>query len=156
MSRERIKYIAVSAARAFIWVCGIIAVSIITLSYVLDESTSTEVARVTSPDNSVDAVGVRYRPDGIMVGDRYYLLLLNRGELPYDVPTMIDWRGAIVLEAGGYEGIELKWLSSSVLQVSYRKAKIHEFKNHYHGGSPHNESFREYEIQLCPLSNSSL
>jgi hypothetical protein len=86
-----------------------------------------ELARVSSPDESVDAVLVRYNGIGATVG-YIYALHLEPGN-----DRLLDDEGTFVLAADHLDeyGMQLTWQGDHVLQVRYESAAIHDFKKEW-------------------------
>ena len=86
-----------------------------------------ELARVSSPDETVDAVLVRDNGFGATVG-YIYALYLEPGN-----DRLLDDEGTFVLVADHLDeyGMQLTWQGDHVLQVRYESAGIRDFKKEW-------------------------
>ena len=107
-----------------------------------------EIARITSPDGSVDAVMVN-SDCGALCATITFVTVVAKGKKAPDDP------GQYVFSADDTVNPRLLWKQSHLLEIAYDKAFINSFRNGcYPFGVPGNvESWKyEVEIRLAPSS----
>ena len=83
---------------------------------------TTEMARVRSPDRSLDAVLVRDDP-GFVTGSPYYeVYIVNAGSNSHSP-------GNRVLEGNALESSRMAWTGPGTLEIDYQDSCINEFRN---------------------------
>jgi hypothetical protein len=116
-----------------------------------DIARNLEEARVTSPNGRLDAVMVRQDAGGAAGGWEWNIYIVPKGQ-------PVSTRYHEVLYAGTFRDEKLVWLQDHLLEVQYRIAHIHSFRNlwslseaQYVGGS--GETDYSVEIRLGPSSS---
>jgi hypothetical protein len=107
-----------------------------------------EIARVTSPDGTVDAV-LWVDGCGAMCSDTYLVSVVPRGA---KVPTAIEH---YAFSADDMTDGRIRWRQSHLLEISYRRALINQFRNlSYPFAKPGNLESWNYkvELRLAPTS----
>jgi hypothetical protein len=107
-----------------------------------------EIARATSQDGTVDAV-LMVNGCGAMCSDTYLVTIVPRGA---KAPTEI---GHYDFSADDMVDGQIRWRQSHLLEISYKKALINQFRNlSYPFAKPGNVESWNYkvELRLAPMS----
>ena len=107
-----------------------------------------EIARATSPDGAVDAV-LLVNGCGAMCADNYLVTVVPKGT---NAPAEIE---DYLFSADDMAGEQIRWRQSHLLEISYKKALIYQFRNLSHPfAKPGNMESRKYkvEVRLAPAS----
>jgi hypothetical protein len=107
-----------------------------------------EIARATSPDGTVDAVFL-VNGCGAMCSDAYLVSVVPRGAKP---PATIE---QYAFSADGMTEGQICWRQSRLLEISYRRALINQFRNlSYPFAKPGDMESWKYkvELRLAPMS----
>jgi hypothetical protein len=107
-----------------------------------------EIARATSPDGAVDAV-LLINGCGAMCADNYLVTVVPKGtNAPADIENYL-------FSADDMADGQIRWRQSHLLEISYNKALIYQFRNLSHPfAKPGNIESWKYrvEVRLAPAS----
>ena len=93
-----------------------------TLSNVLDPVPRKEIARITSPDNVVDAVVIEIGC-GAPCSSTDLVFIVPKGKVPSDEPERA------IFSADDLVGEKFSWTAPHLLEIAYTKALINRFTN---------------------------
>ena len=119
-----------------------------TLRHLLFPKTSQEIARVTSPDNAVDAV-MLVTDCGAPCSSSYTVYVIPKGGKAPNEPAQL------VFSADDMADEKLIWVEPRLLEIVYRKALIQRFSNVAKpSGRPGQADSWDYavEIRLAPTT----
>jgi hypothetical protein len=129
-------------ALPFLIVLGIFAVTtLIGSTGYWRETVGTEIARVASPNQKIDAVVTKYNP-GTFGDFTFRLYLVPKGMKPR--------RGTQCFNAWKASRIKPVWLSNALLRVYYEKARIGHFTNRRYFSEELVRGKHYVRIQLAP------
>lgn len=81
-----------------------------------------EIKRVTSPDSTFDAV-LAGGSAGATTSQMYTAFVVRRGGTLPDPDRS-------VFAADHVDGLDIRWKGPKLLEINYREARIHQFRNH--------------------------
>ena len=113
-----------------------------------------EIRRLTSPDNMVDAVWV-FGNGGATTGGSWSLYIVPKG-LKFDKAAASFSQS--IFKGDHFSELEFKWKQAKLLEIHFKKARIHQFRNFWPYWDPKEpEVDRKYvvEVKLIPGSDDS-
>ena len=113
----------------------IAAISLLSVSACLSfEWEYEEKDRIPSPDQMVEAVIVRGN-GGATTSLIYWVYIVPKG-LKFDKDATSFERGRAVFSGDHFADFKVMWKEPKLLEISYRQARIYQFRNYWHYWNP--------------------